>query len=295
MREMQAQLEGADLQPGRWSPALVACLDDAPAARAALDGALWDLEARRAGQPLAVHLSRQLGTTCGEVLARVPVSALLVGREPDELTREAACARTAGHRAAKIKLGGRPLADDVARVRAARAGLGADVRLRGDANGAWHLREAIAALKAFAPFGLEYVEQPVAADDVTGLAELRRHAIVPIAADESVASEQGLLRLLAAAAVNVVVLKPGMLGGPARALELAARARQAGVAVVFTHTFESAIGAHHVLHCAAAWGDPDAVHGLQTAGLFADDVAEPVRCHAGCAEVPSRAGIGVAT
>jgi o-succinylbenzoate synthase len=293
LREARALLEGGAPEPGRLGPELDDRLRTAPAARAALQGALWDLAARRAGRHLAAHLAVSVGSTHGGTLHRVPVSALLVGREPDAVRQEAARARAAGHLAVKLKLGGAPLAEDVARVRAARDALGPGVRLRGDANAAWTVREAFAALDALAPFALEYIEQPVAASDIAGLAELRRSAIVRVAADESVATEQGLLRLLEAGAADVVVLKPAALGGPARALELAARASQAGLGVVFTHAFESAIGARHVLHCAAAWGDPQGVHGLQTAGLFAADVAEPVRCQDGWVDVPVLPGLGI--
>jgi O-succinylbenzoate synthase len=133
----------------------------------------------------------------------------------------------------------------------------------------------------------------VAAHDIDGMAELRRHAAVKVAADESVASEGGMLRLLAAGAADVVVLKPATLGGAGRALELASLARQAGMRVVFTHAFESAVGARHALHCAAAWGDAEGVHGLVTAGLFEADVAEPPACHGGYVAVPAGPGLGV--
>ncbi len=281
-----------ELQPGHWTPDLSALLQHAPAARAAVQGALWDLAARRAGAPLAMQLAACAGSNPDEVLRHVAVSALLVAVEPDALREEAARAAAAGHRAVKLKLGIAPLAADVARVRAAREGLGDRVRLRGDANGAWSTSQALAALEALAEFDLDYVEQPLHADDIDGLAALRRHAPVRIAADESVATEQGALRLLERAAADVVVLKPATLGGPARALELAAQARRSGVEVVFTHTFESAIGARHVLHCAAAWADPTGIHGLVTAGLFESDVAPSVDCHAGFADIPAAAGIG---
>jgi len=293
LRDVKALLEGGALEPGRWRPDVEDHLRAAPAARAAVQGALWDLAARRAGRSLAAQLAIGLGSIHGGALHRVPVSALLVGREPDTVREEAARAQAAGHLAAKLKLGGVHLAEDVARVRAARDGLGPGVRLRGDANGAWSVREAFAALEALAPFGLEYIEQPVAANDIAGLAELRRSAIMRVAADESVATEQGLLWLLEAGAADVVVLKPATLGGPARALELAAQARQAGIGVVFTHAFESAVGARHVLHCAAAWGDPQGVHGLHTGGLFTADVAEPVHCRDGWVDVPVAPGLGV--
>jgi o-succinylbenzoate synthase len=290
-------LPGMDVEPGAWPKALDAHLAAAPAARAALQGALWDLAARRAGRPLADELVAGVGEGgCagrGARLGRVPTSVLLVSGEPGVLREEAARARESGHRAAKIKLGAASLADDVARARAAREGLGPALRLRGDANGAWTLPAARAALEALAPFDFDYVEQPLAADDFDGFAELHRNAPLRIAADESVATEAGALRLLDAAAVDTVVLKPATLGGAARALGLAARARRAGVEVVFSHAFESAVGARHALHCAAAWGDPAAVHGLCTSGLFASDVAEPVACRDGQAKIADAPGIGI--
>jgi o-succinylbenzoate synthase len=284
---------GPELEAGTWTPALDAYLSAAPAARAAVQGALWDLAARRAGRPLADQLALQANTWHRSVLRHVQASALLVSREPGALREEATRARQAGHHAVKIKLGAASLADDVARARAAREGLGPAVRLRGDANGAWSLHAARVALEALAEFDFDYVEQPLAADDFEGCAALHRLTPVRIAADESVASENGALRLLSIGAADVVVLKPATLGGPGRALEIAVRARQAGIEVVFSHTFESAVGARHALHCAAAWGDPSAVHGVCTGGLFVSDVAAPVECTGGTAGISGAPGLGI--
>jgi len=294
LRGLEQQLTGATLEPGETSAAFSALLSGRVAARAALQGALLDLEARRAGRPLAVHLAARAGSTCGAPLSSVAVSCLLAASDPEALHAEANRASAAGYRAVKIKLGSGTLARDVARLRAAREGGGPFLRLRADANGAWSVREALEALEALASFDLEYVEQPVAAQDVDGLAEVRRKSAVRVAADESVASESGMLRMLAAGAADVVVLKPAMLGGAARALELAAMARQAGMEVVFTHALESAVGARHALHCAAAWGDARGIHGLVTAGLFEADVAEPVCARGGGVAVPAAPGLGVA-
>jgi o-succinylbenzoate synthase len=293
LRDAQAMLSGVEAAPGQWPAELDAHLRGAPAARAAVQGALWDLAARRAGRPLADQLTACVGPLCGATLRRVHTSALLVARDPDALRDEAAGARAAGHLAVKLKLGGASLAEDVARARAARAGAGVEIALRGDANGTWGSREALAALDALEQFRFDYVEQPLPADDVEGLAELHRRSPVRLAADESVATAPGATRLIAAGAVDVVILKPATLGGPARALAIAAEARRCGIQVVFSHTFESAVGARHVLHCAAAWGDPAAVHGLATAGLFTSDVAEPVGCSDGWAEVSAVPGLGV--
>ncbi len=293
LQGLSALLRDADLEPGGWHDVLGGSLNGAPAARAAVDGALWDLAARRAGRPLCQELASACGLAAGAVLQRVPVHALLVAHEPEAVLHEAAQARAAGFGAAKLKLGALRLADDVARVRAAREGGGPDLALRGDANGAWTLAEARTALQALAEFGLEYVEQPVPADALHALAELRRLELVHVAADESVATMQGAQHLIEAAAADVVVLKPATLGGPARALEIAAQAHRAGIGVVFSHAFESSVGARHALHCAAAWGDATAAHGLCTAGLFADDVAEPVSCSDGFAAVGTAPGLGI--
>lgn len=289
----EALLCGAAMEPGAWTPETDAHLSGAPASRAAVQGALWDLAARRAGLPLADLLAGRAGEVHEAVLRRMPTSALLVAREPGAVRAEAARARESGHRAVKIKLGSPLLDDDVARARAAREGLGPTVRLRGDANGAWSRRDARVAFEALAEFGFDYVEQPLAADDFEGFVELHRLSPVRIAADESVATESGALRLLSTGAVDVMVLKPATLGGPARALEIAAQARHAGVEVVFSHTLESAVGARHVLHCAAAWGDQDAVHGLCTEGLFVSDVAASVACPGGLAAITDAPGLGI--
>lgn len=286
-------LGGRDLDPADWPALLAAHWSAAPAARAALEGALWDLLARRRQRPLAEALSESRGEDAGPALRRVSVSTLLVEGAPAALREEAMRARAAGYRAAKLKLGAPVLEDDLARARAAREGLGPHVALRGDANGAWSEREARVALEALADFDLDYVEQPVPAEAIDAMARLRRASPVRIAADESAAAGAAAARVIEAGAADVVVLKPAVLGGPRRALEVAAHARRSGCEVVFTHAFESSIGARHALHCAAAWGDPAAIHGLATQGLFVRDVAEPIACRDGAVEVSCDPGIGI--
>jgi o-succinylbenzoate synthase len=290
LREVATRITGSGLQSAET---VAQELVDAPASLTALRGALCDLAARGAEQSLARYLAARVPAKAGPVLDEVAVHALLTSRDPASLRQEAAQAVAAGFRTLKIKLGAAPLEADLARARAARDGAGVAIALRGDANGAWNADTARAALEALAPLGFEYVEQPLPANDPDGLATLRRYAPVPIAADESVATPGGALRLIELGAADVVVLKPATLGGPLRALEIAALARDAGIGVVFSHTFESAVGARHALHCAAAWGDAGAVHGLCTDGLFAPDVAEPVTCTDGAASVGAGPGIGV--
>ena len=85
----------------------------------------------------------------------------------------------------------------VERVRAIRDAVGPDILLRLDVNGAWDLATAEDRLEAIARFDIEFVEQPLAGDDIDGLAELRRRVRVPIAADEAASSVRAVRDLLA--------------------------------------------------------------------------------------------------
>ncbi|HET7204252.1 MAG TPA: o-succinylbenzoate synthase [Steroidobacteraceae bacterium] len=294
LRAALTRLETMDLtsESATMPDPVAATLENHPAAHAAVEGALCDLAARRAGSPLARWLAQRAAPSARAASERVACGALLLGRTPEAVRDEAAQVRASGYRAAKLKLGGVPLDVDVARVRAARAGLGPRVRLRGDANGAWSRAEAARAFAALAVFELEYVEQPVAAEDLEGLAALRGRSSVRVAADESVAGEPGLRAVIDARAADVVVLKPALLGGPLRTLVLAAQARTAGLDVVLTHALDSAVGAWHAVNCAAAWADSAAVHGLRTAGLFVTDVGPAVEATAGFVTLSGRPGLG---
>ncbi len=123
----------------------------------------------------------------------VPVNGTIGFAAPREGAEAALQAIEAGFTTLKLKAGAeRETEDLVARVRAIRQAVGPDVRLRLDVNGAWDLPTAQDRLEAVERFDIQYVEQPLPADDADGAAELRRRVGVPIAADEAVyARERG--------------------------------------------------------------------------------------------------------
>jgi len=164
---------------------------------------------------------------------------------------------------------GQVLADDVARVAAVRAALGPTGRVRVDANAAWTLAEARAALEALAPFDLEYAEQPCAS--LEDLAALRGHGVL-IAADESIRKAADPLRVALAGAADLVVLKVAPLGGVARALEVA---RACGLPVVVSSALDTSVGIAAGVALAAALPDLPYACGLATASLLAGDVVRP--------------------
>lgn len=167
----------------------------------------------------------------------VPVNAL-VTRGP------VVAAALAGYPAVKVKVGG---PRDVELVAAVRDAVGPHVALRVDANGAWDLDTAVAAIGRLARFDLELIEQPV--ESLEDLARLRRWVEVPVAADECVRSPDDARRLRALDAADVLVLKVQPAGGVRAALELA---DLAGVPALASSMYETSVGVAAGLALAAA-------------------------------------------
>ncbi|MGQ4561809.1 o-succinylbenzoate synthase [Dermabacteraceae bacterium P7054] len=191
-----------------------------------------------------------------------------------------------GARTAKVKVADArsSLPEDAERLRAVRDALGPQGKIRVDANAAWDVAEASAALEVLeqAAGGLEYAEQPC--PSLEELAELRRRIAVPIAADESIRRAGDPERAIAMEAADVVVVKVQPLGGVRRCLALAAASP---VRVVVSSALETSIGLYTGYRLAAALESLDLDCGLGTASLLGADVlAEPLRPTAGSLAVP---------
>jgi len=267
---------------------------DAPVARAALDCALHDLAAKARDLPLARLLRGGAGD---ELCSAVPVNALVVGDTPAEVAASGGAALEAGHHTLKLKVAARALDDDVARVAALRDAVGADSRLRLDANGGWSEELARQALARFAPFDIELLEQPVAAGDLDALARLRGESAIALAADESAVVEAQALEVVARRAADVVVVKPSAAGGLAAAGRVAAAAHAAGLGVVVTSLLDGAIAVAAALHFAASIRPDDPAPracGLATGMLFDRDLAQLPQLRAGALPLPAGPGLGVA-
>jgi O-succinylbenzoate synthase len=189
-----------------------------------------------------------------------------------------------GCRTAKVKVAerGQDGAEDIDRVAAVRDALGPDGRIRVDANGGWDVPTATRMLRALDRYSLEYAEQPCAT--LGELAELRRFIDIPVAADESVRKAEDPLRVRAAGAADIVMVKVQPLGGVRSALAVA---EACGLPVVVSSAVDTSVGlAAGVALAAALPGLPYAC-GLATMSLLAGDVtAEPLAEDAG--ELPVR-------
>jgi O-succinylbenzoate synthase len=202
--------------------------------------------------------------------SRVAVNATLPAVGPDDVA--GVLARFPGCRTVKVKVAerGQTLADDIARVAAAREHVGPDGRVRVDANGSWSVDQAEEALRALAPFALEYAEQPCTT--VPELAELRRRTAdlgVPVAADESVRKAADPLAVARAGAADLLVVKAQPLGGIRSALRITSAA---GLPVVVSSALDTSVGLSMGAHLAAALPELPYDCGLGTAALLAADV-----------------------
>jgi O-succinylbenzoate synthase len=217
---------------------------------------------------------------------RIPVNCIVPAVGPEraqEIVRASGCAT------AKVKVADGPgsLPADLERVAAVRDALGPAGAVRVDANAAWTVDEAVAAIGALdrAAGGLQYVEQPCRALDE--LAAVRRRVDVPIAADESIRRAEDPLRVAVAGAADVAVLKVAPLGGVRRALAVA---EACGLPCVVSSALETSVGMAAELALAAALPRLDMACGLGTGALLtADVVDDPIRPVDGWLPVPRRA------
>ena len=263
---------------------LEACREaaDLPQALAAIDLALWDRAGRRAHKPVAALLS-------DDAAARVPVNATVSALDRAGAARQAAAAAREGYTCMKLKVG---VGDDAGRLAAARAAAGPRMALRVDANGAWDVEQAVAAIESLSSVGLELVEEPTRGLDATR--EVRERVAVRVAIDET-AGEHGALT---AGVADAICLKVSRCGGIAGLLAAAALVRSTGAEVYLASTLDGPLGVAGALHAAAALasrrGGWDSIPhcGLATLGLFAG-IDDPLTPEAGTIALPLAPGLGV--
>jgi len=256
-------------------------------ARAAVEIALWDGLARRLGVPLA----RLFG---GAVHARLPVAWTLASgnSETDIAEAEEMLARRR-HNVFKLKIGKRPVREDVAHAARIKAALGEAASIRVDVNQAWSLADARWGLRGLQDAGCELVEQPVAARHLRAMAELTRGHEIAVMADEALSGPEDALAVAAEGAADVLAVKVAQSGGLKRAAEVVAIGEAAGLGLYGGTMLETGLGTAAALQLFATVGT--LAWGTEFFGplLLAEDIlAEPIVYRDFCVEVPAGAGIG---
>ncbi|MBM6620806.1 mandelate racemase/muconate lactonizing enzyme family protein [Micrococcaceae bacterium RIT802] len=207
-----------------WAGASVGRSGVATQALAALDIALYDLKAKRAGLPLAKFLGahrdsvRTYNTSGGFLNASI-----------DEVRDRATRSIEEGIGGIKIKVGLPDSAEDLRRVAAVREHLGPDVPLMVDANQQWDRATALRMGRRLEKFDLVWIEEPLDAYDAEGHAALAAALDTPIATGEMLASVAEHERLIAARACDIIQPDAPRIGGITQFLRLATLADQAGL------------------------------------------------------------------
>lgn len=266
---------------------------EAPGARFALDCALHEIAAGAEGMSVAEWLAAESGHSA---VSSCAVNALVSGRDGFEVGASARDALDAGFLDLKLKLGGRGWDEDLLRVRALREVAGSGVRVRLDAGGSWPGEEAGKRLAQLTDFEIDFLEQPLPAADLEGMAALRKQASalgISLAADEAIVRPEDARRVIERGAADLLILKPAALGGLAAAAELALRARNAGLGCVVTSLIDSAWGRAAALELACALPGPRPADGLATGSLLAFDLTQGPLPREGRLERPGGSGFGL--
>lgn len=194
---------------------------DQQAAFCAAELALLDLAGRR----FDVSAGEVVGAVTRE---QVQYTGVIAANSVPGVTKYATMLKQYGVAHAKVKTGA-DLDTNLALLDAAREVLGDSVELRIDANCAWDAKEAIRQLEIMEPFGLAGVEQPLAAGDLAGMQEVTAAGIVPVVADESVASVEDARRTVDMAACNIFNIRVSKMGGLSNAARIHRIAREGGL------------------------------------------------------------------
>lgn len=243
------------------------------AARVAISGALHDLVGKRLVQP-AWRL-------WGLDAARAPKSTFTIGMDTPAMIRQKV-GEAAEYPILKIKLGGDRDEELLRTIRDA-----TDKELRVDANCGWSPVHAVKMLPVLEEFGVTLLEQPVAPDDIDGLAMIRRHARMPLVADESCVTSADIPRL--AGAVDGINIKLAKCGSLREAIRMVAIARAHGMMVMLGCMIESSLG----ITAAAQLSPLVDIVDLDGAALLAEDPFVGATIDGGQVTLPDGPGLGV--
>jgi o-succinylbenzoate synthase len=224
----------------------------------------------------------------------VPVNAVIGAKATMAAAETALNAKKNGFQCVKLKVGlGLSINEEVERIATVRDAIGPTMHLRLDANEAWQLEEATAILSQCTPYDIQYIEQPLNAQDLVGMHSLRQEIPIPIAIDEAVHDLESVYRVLDHEVADILIIKPQLAGGLRIAQQMIRASSERGVGCVITSTIEAGIGLAAELHLAAASPQITLECGLATLPLLVDDllVEELLVCD-GFLAVPTGPGLG---
>lgn len=249
-------------------------LDGNPSARAAVIAALYDLVGKQLGEPVYKIL--------GLDPSRSPRTSFTIGIDEPDVIR-AKVREASEYPILKVKVGTGRDEEILTAVREEAP----EVTLRVDANTAWTPKRAVENIERMARFDIEFVEQPVPAEDIEGLRFVRERSPLPIIADESCRDVSDIPRLVGA--VDGINIKLAKCGGIAEALRMIHVARAHGLSVMMGCMVESSLGIAAAAQLAPLLDYAD----LDGAALLANDPFSGMDISRGRIHLTLEPGLGV--
>ena len=251
-------------------------------AKAAVETAVWDLEAKHLGAPLWKHL----GGVNQEISCGVSIG---IQDSVERLFEKIETELDAGYKRIKIKIAPGWDYEIVKRVREKFGG----ILLMGDANSAFSLND-IGLFKRMDAFGLMMFEQPLAHDDILDHAKLQREIETPICLDESIHSSEDARKAIELKACKIINVKLGRVGGHSEAKRVEAVARENEIPVWCGGMLESGIGRAHNIAMSTLKGFTLPGDVSASKRYWREDIIEPPVSvsKTGTITAPDRAGIG---
>ena len=233
VNELGPMLAASEPEHGGECPAIFRLVRGNPMAKAALENAIWDLEAQREGLPLAQLIGGVRETiACGVSLGIQPSIPELMAVIEKELA--------AGYQRIKLKCKPGWDVEVFDRVR----NRWPEIMLSCDANSAYKLRDADH-LTSFDAFDLLMIEQPLWYDDFYYHSILQKRLHTPICLDESIRNRRDVLAATEMESCRIINIKLGRVGGFSEAIAVHNAAQERGVPVWCGGMLESGIGRSH--------------------------------------------------
>ncbi|MFC4464606.1 mandelate racemase/muconate lactonizing enzyme family protein [Streptomyces xiangluensis] len=283
-----AQLVGADVFARELIHARLHRTVGNPAAKSAIDMALWDVTGQALDRPVT-HL-------LGGYTDRMRVSHMLGFEAPQRMADEASRMRdTYGITVFKVKVGRRPVRLDIDVCRALRETLGDEAELYVDGNRGWTASEAAAALREFDELGMTLAEELCPADDVLGRRRLVQQCRVPFVADESATTPAEVTRSLLGGDATAVSIKTARTGFT-HSQRVLFQCEGMGAEVVMGNQIDTQLGTVCTVAFGAAYASSSRRAGELSNFLdMSDDLlTQPLVITDGTLAVRERPGLGVA-
>lgn len=257
-------------------------------AKCAIQTALLDIKAQRLNLPLSEVLGGRLRNS-------IPVLWVLAsGNTEKDIAEAQKMIEAKRHNVFKLKIGSRPVEEDVEHVLAIKKALGKDISIRVDVNRAWSELEAIKGIQLLQDGGIDLIEQPCAIDNLDAMRRLTRRFDVAIMADESLMGPHSAYQIARNNGASVFAVKVAQSGGLVEGCEVGKVAKLAGIDLYGGTMLEGPVGTIASAHVFSTF--ENLAYGTELFGplLLTENILKtPLSYQNFELEIPNGSGLGI--